>query len=99
MTVNAETGHTPGPWRYKPTRDSFRIYSAQIGDNSDGVCVADTYYDNSGDEEANAFLIASAPELLEAAKFALASAVFGAGESADLLRAAIAKAEGQETAP
>lgn len=36
-----------------------------------------------------------APDLLEAAKYAIASNVFGAGESAHMLRSAIAKAEGK----
>lgn len=55
------TAYTLGPWVAKNTADCYRI-------SASGICVADTYYDCSGNEEANARLIAAAPELLEALK-------------------------------
>lgn len=82
------TTHTPGPW-------------SVIGTNVSGqsLTVAETYLDefvSRKTAEANARLIAAAPELLEAAKAMLdpllvQDRVFWARK----LRAAIAKAEGR----
>jgi hypothetical protein len=94
--------HTPGPW--KPGKDGLV--------NGDGIRVADCGWDVEGEErEANAQLIAAAPDLLEALKTAVAFIAVWSGvyqsshgladvhpEHAKALaeaQAAIKKAEGQ----
>lgn len=53
--------HTPGPWRYAESRHEFYV-SAGVGDDPIDTIAGDIY------GEANARLIAAAPELLEALK-------------------------------
>lgn len=75
-------GHTPGPW-------SFLIDESGSGDEIFGydVSAADgrsiVYYDNNDDPqtEANARLIAAAPELLEALQGVLEGLPFDGDES------------------
>ena len=99
------SGHTPGPWRISK-------YSETAVQAKDGRGVASTggFQSSVADEnptnQANARLIAAAPDLLKAAKTMLQyydafvedkTAFPGETEMyADPLRAAIAKAEGQE---
>ena len=85
--------HTPGPWEY--STDNARVYHEESN-----ICVArcagDTFDANSFAEcLANAWLIAAAPELLEA----LRSLLLAPGQPCAELaaRAAIAKAEGRES--
>lgn len=63
-----KTQHTPGPWfingPYDFESDLF-IRATVDGENCD---IASTYDDETGNAQANAKLIASAPELLEALK-------------------------------
>jgi hypothetical protein len=93
--------HTPGPWTASDERRGiFEIIH-------DGDLLAQVWrvrHAGDGDlpAEANARLIAAAPELLEACREALAlisefelEALDGRDEVPDLLRAAIAKAEGR----
>ena len=83
--------HTPGPWTYHMNenyariylRGSGRIYPALGGDSLQGYC-----------GEANARLIAAAPDLLEACKVALG--IIGFGAEHDQISAAIAKATGEQ---
>lgn len=61
----SETKHTPGPWKYQkqngsPTTGKHMISGAKPG------YLAEVRDCGSGDVEANARLIAAAPELLEA---------------------------------
>ena len=107
--------HTPGPWiavrsssywEVKPQRkDGERKPPYQIAD----TCSSDLGNPDKGLQEANARLIAAAPELLEAIEAAIASGMVpgesitggpGAktqqGKAAAMLRAAIAKAKGEE---
>lgn len=58
------TGYTPGPWRFVP--EFGEIFSDAYGDSVNGIIC--TMKANNGD--ANARLIAAAPELLVAAKVA-----------------------------
>lgn len=101
------TNHTPGPWTYRKNANSGYV-GAYIGRKRLGyeidstVC---TMNKQTGNVEANARLIAAAPELLEALKLAVehyvgagrnSSNVNGAaGTAADIIHAAIAKAEGK----
>lgn len=106
----SESKHTPGPWEIVRTEPSshgvgrFKIISGQWS-------VAETFC-GINEEEANARLIAAAPDLLEACEASL-NALVGIIESdyqtrsnprpADndpavvLLRAAIAKAKGENS--
>ena len=88
--------HTPGPWE---TRLDEPYWLRVFG--SDGHAIAKVYLDDAPVEdyntrqEANARLIAAAPELLQALK----GVVYIANRETvefDAARAAIAKAEGRE---
>ena len=57
--------HTPGPWDYD--MGDFSIYQVETSD-----VVAELFSDHSrAEQEANARLVAAAPELLEALKMAV----------------------------
>lgn len=91
------TKHTPGPWHH--VMDGFRI---TIGNKKTGRTTTPHNYmvaeipDNSFIAEANARLIAAAPELLEALEDILSSGI-GLSNRLDLkARAAIAKAKGEQ---
>ena len=96
--MTAETNHTPGPWTYTTNPENTRF----IIDSEPAHAIACTAGFESNNE-ANARLIAAAPELLESAK-ELAShvremcRVFRIPEptaSLDRYDAAIAKATGE----
>jgi hypothetical protein len=69
------SGHTKGPWEIASYRNffGFSIWSPH------GPCIAERWYqhertaDQDAEMEANAHLIAAAPDLLEAAKLAIDS--------------------------
>lgn len=88
------TEHSPGPW----TLFSTPLGVGVVGANSDiAHCDGHDSRRSREEEEANARLIAAAPDLLAAAVHALESAV--ADDMDDWfaeLRAAVAKAEGTE---
>lgn len=81
--------HTPGPWR---SGDAFNTVFGPPNGNPSPVTIADVRNGN----EANARLIAAAPDLLAGAKILLAAWEDDGQDShaADSLRAAIAKAGG-----
>lgn len=82
--------HTPGPWKHD---DTWGLIVA-----TDGSEIAACHAGRTGsatETKANACLIASAPELLEALKGVLAVADRRTKEF-DAARAAIAKAQGQD---
>lgn len=58
----SETKHTPGPWKYEEATKTIRS-----GRENYWLCTMDSW-DGAVNHEANAKLIAAAPELLEAAK-------------------------------
>ena len=85
------TKHTPGPWTYRKDDDSIiapheGLQVCQLNDGTNSQC------------EANAALIAAAPELLEALKgladHAHQCAHFGAMDLLERADSAIEKAEG-----
>lgn len=102
--MSADTTHTPGPWevsrwcRTLVVFDDKRGMPVLVADASAGFLNAEQRAPNTAVAHANAHLIASAPGLLEALKFALReSGCDGdlcAHEWHDRARAAIAKAEG-----
>ncbi len=108
----SEMKHTPGPWRINVSgSDRWSVdydgpsstYITICGKRSAPVCFAvePSAYKNDEEVEANARLIAAAPELLEAADHIDRTAtdiaddmVVISGTGYRLLRAAIAKATG-----
>ena len=103
------TLHTPGPWRfefYKNDSDEYchRVVGSYIDKNGwpDIVCDNEPYYPHQV-SEADARLIAAAPDLLEALKKIASlgmSQFFTQADFADecqnIARAAIAKATGEQ---
>jgi N-acetylglucosamine-6-phosphate deacetylase len=90
MSVTAKAQHTPGPWMYKATagHHDFAIYPEATG--RDLALVRDF-------DEANARLIAAAPELLGALRAVveeLARHEDRVSGAMQLARVTIAKAEG-----
>lgn len=89
-----EHKHTPGPWSAEKCRSGFAVYAYKSGE-----AVVQTEDDEGRygtiANEANARMIAAAPELLDALRLVLAhdGALTGADWTA--IRAAIAKAEGE----
>ena len=80
------TAHTPGPWRFMSTGEYLAVFANMQG-GTKVICpvkIAD---------EADAHLIAAAPDLLEAAKLAVSNIM--SIEAHYKLSAAIAKAEGR----
>ncbi len=91
-----QTKHTPGPWNnagFYNEADMERCYIT-----SKGKGIAWLYGDNDETIEANANLIAAAPELLEALKLAYQLLEDGYSDFQDLaiMEKAIGKAEGRE---
>jgi hypothetical protein len=96
------SGHTPGPWR----AGSHPMNEAEVfADELDGERIAECY--GAGDaDQANALLIAAAPELLEALERMAGAFVphprddtegwREEHEACELARAAIAKATGAQ---
>lgn len=92
------TKHTPAPWRYQPGRDSRPPYV--IRGSEGGFVVVGMTADR---QEADAALIAAAPDLLSALEQMLAAFVddplthqYTSGTAADAARYAIAKAKGEQ---
>ena len=108
-------GHTPGPWKVLTSFGSTLKGHAVAYEDEQTMSIVARCWDNDtaeehGSFEANARLIAAAPELLEAAKLMLnrmGESVRACGHTeslksfyensifADQLRAAISKAEGR----
>lgn len=105
----SETKHTPGPWAYQakpgPRELTFKRRHWVIGSTVTGHGVGIAFGDGPGEpDDANARLIAAAPDMLEALKHAdewldelgCDCATDEPGTCAFcLVRAAIAKAEGR----
>jgi len=102
--MNNRNKHTPGPWIVSDeTRENFVWI---LDENSDtGVCMVHTDTDSKDESDANARLIAAAPELLEALESMLDYLKRQAKENsrrewalhnahAEFMRNAIAKATG-----
>ena len=63
------TKHTPGPWKYAPhlCSDGYRVFVPHEADNDQHDAIADLETWQTPEEtEANACLIAAAPDLLAA---------------------------------
>ena len=91
----ADTKFTPGPW-YVSKRNPLRVIESGPRGNTIAKCGVNLGACGQVDAEANAILIAAAPELLAALQFIVAS--YGKLQSGamDEARAAIAKALGEQ---
>ena len=75
METETKVRHTPGPWacRYTARQDGngggyrWTIHNAMASDLGDGQAIATIGYGTAETKEANARLIAAAPDLLEVA--------------------------------
>lgn len=101
--LRAIAKHTPGPWKsVNVSSQGTAVYRRIDGLNGTHIGFAGAYkLHNSEIAEANARLIAAAPDLLEAAQLAVIELAYVAHAEVEsnalpLLRAAIAKAEGKE---
>jgi len=94
--------YTKGPWEINNPQHRRKLIMAS---NVDHGCVAEVFEHSSGDEpetvEANAHLIASAPDLLRAVEYLLENAVYNTehgNDSVNAIKAAkqvVAKAKGE----
>ena len=85
--------HTEGPWRFRRNEIGKRIGTIGKADGSEVITTVEYWI-----KDANANLIAAAPDLLEALNYALASHtedVMMPDDWMDFARAAIAKAKGE----
>ena len=96
--------HTPGPWAVREhwsDKGCFEVFldrsERAIGQWSAFAEVTD-YIHKKESAEANAYLIAAAPDLLEALKVIVDNGGIGSKDMFDDARAAIAKATGTEDA-
>lgn len=80
------TQHTPGPWRFEESTKTIRAVPQNYW-----LATMDSW-DGAVDHEANARLIAAAPDLLEALEEMVEESINREVKA----RAAIAKARGQE---
>src|SRR5690348_10106594 len=85
--------HTPGPWQEACDIETGAWYVIDSQDMGDGTCIIARCGHNA---EANARLIAAAPQLLEAAEAILnePTVLTITGEQLAALRAAVAAAKG-----
>lgn len=101
MTLLPDEQHTPGPWEYWPAGNYHGFAIAPKGTlptlasvERCGLNLNVQAHNFPGSTEANARLIAAAPELLEALK-GVVRVADRATDEFDAARAAIAKAEGR----
>lgn len=88
------TQHTPGPWEAWLPGRKFVIPTR----NFNAVCELVDFARDPETVDANARLIAAAPELLAACEAVLSSPTYGdtpSEEAVEMVRAAIAKARGE----
>ena len=82
--------HTPGPWAVNPTGDIGPWY---VGTQDEGIADCDLGFCGAEEFEANARLIAAAPDLLEACERLMRDYPDKSNSTAiEAIRAAIAKA-------
>lgn len=96
----SEAKHTPGPWKRNDFLDLKEISLKAITCERLGFCVTFINTDDKlrvGEADANARLIAAAPELLEALQAIMEDmdSEFGTDYDYNKARAAIAKANGK----
>jgi hypothetical protein len=103
MEQTAVQTHTPGPWKVLPMRHlhTFKVSTDQGASVQAVIAAMDTksVMVNEAAQEANARLIAAAPELLEALELAHKAlseeSRYAQSTTANKIRAAIRKATGE----
>lgn len=104
--TTANQGHTPGPWMVGTRLDGDNTIKVGVPINEDKTLHTVAYiaprpsYEKGNPQLSNARLIAAAPELLEACRAMLSpfedeEESILLADALDLLKAAIAKAEGK----
>jgi hypothetical protein len=98
----SDVKHTPGPWGIEQTENHNWIGPLRNKSHKVWEIVCSTERgplkpDALERSDANAHLIAAAPDLLEACKAALWAGIKDIDGEPDLVRAAIAKAEGTQS--
>lgn len=99
--------HTPGPWKYKIVNDEFILSNVDADSDAEGrmqdygssILEGGLVLENDAENEANARLIAAAPDLLAALEGLLKAANEGERSwwhAERVARAAIAKARNRE---
>jgi hypothetical protein len=90
--MNKMAGHTPGPWVIG-RRGKRNVYSSSV---ATPICMCDSMQESSLEEEqANARLIAAAPDLLEALKRCRFDSLNMSMADLEFCRAAYLKAIGE----
>lgn len=107
--MGEKQGHTPGPWSHDYRKNRHGGYSQEVFDQSGELIATAAWHPVKLDDvttttnrEANARLIAAAPDLLSAAQQALShcgpNGYLDFGKPAtDALRAAISRATGEDS--
>ena len=83
------SNHTPGPWAYENYGGTVHVFLDNEG-GTPSICKL-----VGNDKDANARLIAAAPDLLEALERVKATGVFLGAIPQEMVDAAIAKAKGE----
>ena len=99
------SGHTPGPWYFDEAGNIWRRPPSDLYQNGGGVAgdrpLATAHEGWHGEDDckyplvANARLIAAAPDLLDAVRYAIDNPDFDSAEFDRLARIAVAKATGE----
>lgn len=94
------TKHTPGPWVARMLHETQRTYCTILAPGKDIATIGSSRGQAAEEIEANARLMAAAPDLLAAAEYALdlcesISGIPAVEEGAAILRKLIAKATGR----
>lgn len=90
MNKKIQSKHTPGPWKQE-----YEGGSISQSSNIHKIIVYDEGKFDNEEGQANARLIAAAPELLEACKTVLKGTEYMTQDDFNLIKSAIARAEGR----
>ena len=97
-----ENKHTPGPWSWNTDYNEDNVFSVwveapDVTHKTTNICVADcSWVELLEEAEANAALIAAAPDMYEVLEDLLKYKGVMSDESTERANAAIAKARGEE---
>lgn len=90
----AKPAHTPGPWKDTDRNDHPKAMDGYVKIDAERQGIAYVFGDTKSEREANAHLIAAAPELLAVLRILVQQEWHPHLSTLDAARAAIAKAEG-----
>lgn len=89
-----KTQHTPGPWTFNETIP--RMVSSKEGYITRDICRMDASTMSALEQDANARLIAAAPDLLEALQYLMVAHGEQLDQAFQMAQEAIAKATGEQ---